>query len=212
MIDADELRGQLLSVGGVTEAEVTTSADGGLAGIRIRLEEGADGEDVGRRVQEILAGHRVRGRMEGSGQQSGPPPPPGAPTETPTIVALADFEQASRPVPAPVTDAALDSVTVEESPEGLVVTASAVDGRTVVRPARSHDTGTVEAVVAAAAELAGGPQPTLSGWHDAEVGGVRVVTVVLELSAGRRAAGAAVVSGGLPFAVAAAVWQALDSA
>ena len=54
------------------------------------------------------------------------------------------------------------------------------------------------------------PLPRLAGVEVREVSGATVLTVVLNRANGRRAVGAALVEGGLPFTLGTAVWEALS--
>ncbi len=211
----------LLSVEGVASAEVD-EANGAPTGVRVRLEPDADPAAVGEEVQRVLSAHGIRARVDDASngeeepstrrRQPGPPPPPGAGA----VVSLAEATRGPVPVAidraaiASVAGASLSGVAVEESRDGVVVTASTLDGRREARRARWTEGGLEEAVVAAVSALAGcDPPPKLLGTRQVEVEEATVVLVVVERHDGRRLAGAAVVEAGAPFALARAVWAAL---
>lgn len=232
------IRDELLAVAGVAEAEIDLAA-GVPTGVRLRLDPDADPEAVGELVQRILSAHGIRARVGGPGAaapepppRSGPPPPPGAPG---AVVSLAGFEGAAGrrgPVrvamdrgpeedeqPPPAVPAAprppgwgLAGVAVEETREGVIVTATGTDGSRQSRRARWSEGGLDDAVVAAVAALAGeDAPPVLRGSEQVVVAGTPLVIVVLERLNGRSVSGAAVVEAGAPFALARAVWAALSS-
>lgn len=85
------------------------------------------------------------------------------------------------------------------------------DGVTERRPARNPGRGLDGAVVAVVAELTqDGAHARLVEVLDAEVEGVAVVTVVVEVDDGSLQSGSAVVAGGRAFGVARATWRALS--
>ncbi len=227
-MDRPSLRDSLQAVAGVAGAEVDIT-DGTPTGVRIRLDPDADPEAVGEQVQRVLSAHGIRARMGGDAAEppgpeprraAGPPPPPGAGA----VLALANAEGARRgavpvafdhelpsPELPPVAGASLAGVAVEETRDGVVVTVTAADGRRESRRARWSDGGLEDAVVGAVAALAGrDPAPALVGTRETEIEGTAAVVVMLERLDGRRLAGAAVVEAGAPFALARAVWAALD--
>ncbi len=228
-VDRPSLRDSLQAVAGVAGAEVDVT-DGTPTGVRIRLDPDADPDAVGEQVQQVLSTHGIRARLGGAEaaapppaeprRAAGPPPPPGAGA----VLALADAEGARRgAVPVafdhgepvaelpPVAGASLAGVAVEETRDGVVVTVTAADGRREARRARWSDGGLEDAVVAAVAALAGQDSPpALVGTREIEIEGSEAVVVMLERLDGRRLAGAAVVEAGAPFALARAVWAALE--
>ncbi len=229
-VDRTSLRESLQEVAGVAGAEVDVT-DGTPTGVRIRLDPEADRDAVGEQVQQVLSAHGIRARLGGADEEveppaaeprrrAGPPPPPGAGA----VLALADAEGTRRggvpvafdhgePAPGlqPVAGASLAGVAVEETRDGVVVTVTAADGRREARRARWTDGGLEDAVVGAVAALAAQePPPVLVGTREIDVEGTAAVVVVLERVNGRRLAGAAVVEAGAPFALARAVWAALE--
>ncbi len=225
-MDRPSLRESLEGVAGVADAEVD-EAEGHTTGVRIRLDPDADPGEVGERVRRVLSEHGIRARIAPPPEPeeppkrprlSGPPPPPGAGT----VLALADGPRrapvsvaidppADAPEIPPVAGASLAGVSVEETRDGVVVTATAADGRQEARRARWSEGGLEDALVGAVAALAGHePAPALVGAQNVEVEGTATVMVVLERVDGRRLAGAAVIEAGAPFALARAVWSALE--
>ena len=71
--------------------------------------------------------------------------------------------------------------------------------------------GLTVAVASAVARLRGFPSPVRTATNTRDVDGTTVVTVLLELPGGEKAAGAAIVTGGLPFTVGRAVDSALTA-
>ncbi len=224
-MSTDALRDELLAVAGVADAEVDGPEDT-PSGVRVRLAPEADPEIVGQAVQRILSSHGVRSRVGPPFvEATGPPPPPGAPGE---VVAMADFESSEvrrrgRPgndenTEAPravllspvVTAVTLEALAVQETKDGVLVTAAASDGRQATRRARWTGGGLDEAVIAAVAELAGEEAPPLViGVQQGEIDETQIVSVLLERGDGRRVVGAAIVEAGAPFALARAAWVAL---
>ena len=71
--------------------------------------------------------------------------------------------------------------------------------------------GLTVAVASAVARLRGFPSPVRTATNTRDIDGTTVVTVLLELPGGEKAAGAAIVTGGLPFTVGRAVDSALTA-
>ena len=226
-MSAEALRDELLALAGVDDAEVDIT-DEAPSGVRVRLSANADATVVGQEVQRVLTSYGVRSRVGAPEAQNrdGPPPPPGAPGE---VVAMADFETGERlprrrrsapeeDVTIPdavlvtpvVTSVALEGVAVQETKDGVIVTATASDGRSSARRARWTGGGLNEAGIAAVAELSGEEAPPLVvGVNESDIAGTSVVTVLLERADGVRVAGTSIVEAGAPFALARAAWIAL---
>ncbi len=227
-MSADALRKELMAVPGVVDAEVDGDAVT-PSGVRVKLDQAADPAIVEESVRRILASHGMRSRLGPmASPSSGPPPPPGAPGagRSGAVVPIASFETVEsapspaeslpperpplHPAPQPA-EPALDQIAVVETRDGVVVTATTVDGRSESRRARWSEGELNEAVIAAVAALVGNePQPLVLGVEERELGGVATVMVVLERAGGKRVAGAAVVEAGAPFALGKAVWAALQ--
>jgi hypothetical protein len=76
---AGTLHDELLAIAGIADAEIHGDVDT-PAGVKVRLEPGADPGSVGRQVQAVLEHRGLRSRVGGdTGGKSSPPPPPGAP-------------------------------------------------------------------------------------------------------------------------------------
>ncbi|MGB9359004.1 MAG: hypothetical protein WCC01_10655 [Acidimicrobiia bacterium] len=98
---------------------------------------------------------------------------------------------------------------IEETSEGVDIRAIddlGSEAEAVVKPGPD---GLTIAVASAVAHLRGFPAPSRVATNTRDVDGTTVVTVLLELSTGEKAAGAAIVTGGLPFTVGRAVDSAL---
>lgn len=186
----DVLRSELLSIDGVSEAIV--SGLDSPESVRVVLSPDANVPVVELLVHEVLSAHGL----------------------------LSDREQESRReqslVPVGYISGGalnqLESLAVTEGVAGVTVTASSSDGGVATRPARPGAVGVAEAVVAVIAELSipDQPCPALLVVRDEELDGSNVVTVLLDMGAGRRRAGAAMLDGGRAYGLAKAVWQALN--
>ncbi len=214
---SETLRQELLDIPGIADADVAGDQEAPSI-VRVVLAEGADPETVGARVQKVLA---QRGMSSSVDPGVAPPPPPGAPA---SVVPLHQAEAAAEPSAAPgmvvppppsaqptVVGARLGAIAVEEGRTGVVVTASAEDGRFASVRARRDALDT--AIVAAVAHLTGPHRvaPLLVDVIESSVDGTDVVTVVIERSDGRRVSGSAVVESGPAFALAMAAWSALSA-
>ena len=118
---------------------------------------------------------------------------------------------AYEPPSAAGRDAKFANLRVDESPEGLVITATASDGRSLTQRSGPSEDGLYESVVSAVGALADGRPPTLVNVERKAIDGTEIVTVVVERADGTRFAGSAVVRAGKAFAVARATWSALRS-
>lgn len=186
----DVLRSELLSIDGVSEAIV--SGLDSPESVRVVLSPDANVPVVELLVHEVLSAH---GLLSDSEKES---------SREPTLVpiGMSDSDGRNR----------LESLAVTEGVGGVTVTASSSNGGIATRPARPGAVGVAEAVVAVVAELSipGQPCPALLVVRDEELDGSNVVTVLLDLGAGRRRAGAAMLDGGRAYGLAKAVWQALN--
>ena len=208
------LRDDLLSLPGVESAEF----DGDPVrptGIRVGLSRGVDPAGVGAEVHRVLAQHGLR------------PDDPSSPTRSTPLFAEAPDRAVSASSPeteihqAVVVGAStdgvllpgtgLESVSVSEGRDGIVVTAVGGATSASVRAASSSTPAIDQAVVAAVAELvATGTVPLVVSVDERRLGGTTVVTVVLEESGARRV-GSAVVEAGRSYALGRAVWAGLAS-
>lgn len=194
-----QLASELAAIAGVEDAELSYG-DTGVTGVRVTLQADADPEGVGRAVQEVMTRHGVRARL---GNQAPPPSPSGA------VVSLADRAEASQL--APIGDAALSGVAVNESGRGLEVAVTTADGRTETQRCLGDDRSIAEAVTLAAARLHGGDSAVLVEYLRQEIADTDVVTVVVDSGGEGLRAGSAVVGAGFAYAVARAVWAALGA-
>jgi hypothetical protein len=100
---------------------------------------------------------------------------------------------------------------IEESPRGIDVRAIDDVGREAGIAVGPGPDGITNAVAAAVARLRGYPVPARTATNTRDVDDTTVVTVLIELPDGTKAAGAAIVTGGLPFTVGRAVDSALTA-
>ena len=170
----------------------------------------------------------------GSGEKPEPaaaPPPvatpePTSPPAEPTVAASAvpesaasppasepeaTEEPASEPAGTPAAGARLSSLRLDETADGVTVTATTSDGRSITQRSENTERSAFEAVVAAVGALAEGAPPALLALEQTTVDGSEVFTVIVERRDGSRHAGAAVVRAARPYAVAAATWAALGA-
>jgi hypothetical protein len=134
-----------------------------------------------------------------------------APIAEPPAAPTASAETAPEPDEGPISTGRLSSLRVDETADGVTVTATTTDGRSITQRSDNTERGTFEAVVSAVGALADGAPPALLAMEHATVDGTEVFTVVVERRDGTRLAGAAVVRAARPYAVAAATWSALRS-
>lgn len=216
---ADALRNDLLAVPGIAGAEVDDT--GGVAGVRVQLAAGADADIVGAAVRRILRSHGMRPsttQAQGtagedlSGEDEspvvGPPPPPGAPG---SVVSFPLVGEHARPEPTVEPALALESAAVEEKLDGVSVQLRTTSGVRAVRTVDPLGSDMDDSVAAAAAELLGNPQAELLGVAESEIAGHRVLTVLMGIG-DDRLSGSVVQRGGRVFAMARAVWAALERA
>ena len=100
---------------------------------------------------------------------------------------------------------------IEETSEGVDIRAIDDLGQEAEAVVEPGPDGLTIAVASAVARLRGFPAPSRVATNTRDVDGTTVVTVLLELSTGEQAAGAAIVTGGLPFTVGRAVDSALSA-
>ncbi|MBU1227373.1 MAG: hypothetical protein KJ698_09225 [Actinobacteria bacterium] len=137
------------------------------------------------------------------------PPPP----LTPPPVAPVSAPPTAPPSREPAADSpGLASISVEESRDGVSVTATATDGRTSTQHGEATEGGMYEAAVAAVGILADGSPPGLISITPLDAGEAQAIAVVLERADGSKAAGAAIVKVGAAYAVGRATWSALRGA
>ena len=100
---------------------------------------------------------------------------------------------------------------IEETSNGVDVRAIDDLGRETEAGVGPGPDGLTVAVASAVARLRGFPSPLRTATNTRDVDGTTVVTVLVELPGGEKAAGAAIVTGGLPFTVGRAVDSALTA-
>ncbi len=100
---------------------------------------------------------------------------------------------------------------IEETADGVDVRAIDDVGREAEAAVGPGHEGLTTAVASAVARLRGFPAPSRTATNTRDVDGTTVVTVLVELPGGEKAAGAAIVTGGLPFTVGRAVDSALTA-
>lgn len=207
---AGALQAELLAVPGIAGAEVED--DGGVAGVRVQLAEGADADAVGAAVRRILIAHGMRPAAAAAEESEGygPPPPPGAPGSVvsfPLVGEHARAEAATQPAVSPALE--LESVAVEETPSGVSVLVRSTGGARATRSLGPTGSGMDEAVADSVAELVGQSGTSFLGAAESEIGGYQIITVLLG-KGDERLSGSAVQRGGRAYATARAVWAALD--
>jgi len=138
-----------------------------------------------------------------------PPTMPPPPLTPPPVVPTTEPAPAESP-PAPAAgEAGLASVSVDEARDGVAVTATATDGRTVTQRSEATEAGMFAAAVAAVGTLAEGSPPELISVTAMDADGAQAITVVLKRADGTKIAGAAVVKVSAGFSVGRATWAAL---
>jgi hypothetical protein len=228
-VAAESLRDELLALPGVADAEVDESGDS-PSGVRVKLAADADARRVGVEVQRILASHGLRSRVSDDEAPEPPEEPPPAPIiGLPSLVSEAApsfFDDEAAPTPPPpstppplpegteegeslATAGELASVRLEETRDGIIVTAVGSDGRTLTERGVATAESMIGAVVVAVGTLADGRPPKLLAVERTRADGSEVVTVVVERADGWRGAGAAMVRASWAYAVGRATWSAL---
>lgn len=216
-------------IGGVTRVQVDIRADGSPH-IRVWLDGSVSSDDVGAEIQEILASAQTRQeekeptptRRTGLGRglnellaangDTQPLPHFGVIPERETAPepdVAPERRVAPEPDVAPAESAHLVLVAVEESAGGIAVRVA--DSNRAVAFSPVEDTRSLnQAVTSAVARLRQHrPTPRLEGVEVRKIAGEPVLSVVLLLEGGQKAAGAEIVRGGLPFTLGRAVWKAL---
>jgi hypothetical protein len=210
------LHEELMSLRGVIGAEVDPNGEAGPAGVRVRLAPGADARGVGVEIQRVLASYGLRSRVAedeifvASDAAAAPPP-----EDADDVARPAAGEHAETATPSPETRRAatgvpgLASLVVEETMDAVTVTATTTDGRRFSERGEASDAGLARAVVAVVGVLVDGRPSRLLSMSTSEAEGSAILTVLIERAGGARAAGAAVVRAGVPYAVARATWSCL---
>lgn len=204
-----------MSLRGVAGAEVEADGEAGSAGVRVRLAPGADARAVGVEVQRVLASHGLRSRVAedeifvasdtdlSSSRDADDAAGPGPTEDVGTAAPL------PKTPPAPTGVPGLASLIVEETMDTVTVTATTIDGRRFSERGEASDAGLARAVVAVVGVLVDGRPSRLLSMSTSEAEGSTILTVLIERAGGARAAGAAMVRAGVPYAVARATWSCL---
>lgn len=100
---------------------------------------------------------------------------------------------------------------IEETSDGVDVRAVDDLGREAQAAVGTGPDGLTTAVASAVARLHGLPSPLRTATNTRDIDGTTVVTVLVEMPGGEKAAGAAIVARGLPFTVGRAVDRALTA-
>jgi hypothetical protein len=100
---------------------------------------------------------------------------------------------------------------IEETSDGVDVRAVDDLGREAQAAVGTGSDALTAAVASAVARLRGFPAPLRTATNTRDIDGTTVVTVLVEMPGGEKAAGAAIVTGGLPFTVGRAVDSALTA-
>ena len=226
---ADELRAALSVVPGVGSVEVTDTGDA-TPNVRVWLDGTRPAEDVQRDVDHVigLKGYRRRPvpRSESAGgsvataerttvtvaESAGPNGRRGLGRGLDTLLPVA--VESSGPAEARPgrgrAEVRFARLAIEEGPRGVTVRAiSAAGVEEAVFVQGEGERALLEAVAMAVGGLRG-RAPRLLGISDDDVAGVHVVTAVVELPEGTKAAGASILVGSRPFTVGRAVDQALS--
>lgn len=212
---AHGLHEELMSLRGVAGAEVEANGEGGSAGVRVRLAPGADARAVGVEVQRVLASHGLRSRVAEDEIFIASDTDLSPSRDADDAAASGPSEDVEAEAPPPKMSAAptgvpgLASLIVEETMDTVTVTATTIDGRRFSERGEPSDAGIARAVVAVVGVLVDGRPSRLLSMSTSEAEGSTILTVLIERAGGARAAGAAMVRAGVPYAVARATWSCL---
>lgn len=206
---AEPLQQELLAIPGIAAAEV--ESDSGVAGVRVQLAVGADPDAVGAAVRRILADHGMHSIATAAGDQEidGPPPPPGAPGSVVSFPLVGEHARNDAVAEPDASAGHLESVAVEETPDGVSVSIRSTDGRRADRTLRAGVPEMDEAVVAAVVELTEHGDVSLADLSEHRFGSRTVITVLLATGEESYVTGAAIQIGGRAYAVALATWVGL---
>ncbi len=204
---AEDMRREVCSLPGVASAEVTPRV-GAPPFIRVWTDGSRPDADVQQAVERIaLRDAPLREdtsrRRTGLGRSLGETLPAALAEPDPSHLAV-DFDVA-RP------SGYFTKLAIEETSDGVEVRAIDDAGRESGAVVEQGADGLTRAVATAVALLRGFPPPRGVAVNTRDVDGTTVVTVLIEMSSGTTLAGAAIVTGGLPFTVGRAVDSALNS-
>ncbi len=208
----EELRRAVRSLPGVADVEVRESSDGPPI-VRVWTDGTRPDAEIQRAVERLAVdfgrtGSGVPTRRSGLGRGLDETLPDAFAAPDPShMVAVVDSDSTG-----PVSgDPRFAKLAIEESADAVEVRAIDEEGREAGVAVGPGPDGLTNAVATAVALLRGFPPPTNVTVNTRDVDGETVVTVLIELPSGKRAAGASLVTGGLPFTVGRAVDSALSS-
>ncbi len=223
---AEDLRREVCSLPGVASAEVTSRV-GAPPLVRVWTDGTRPDADVQRAVEKIAVGdlrarEDVSRRRIGLGRSLGDtlpaafaePVPSHLVTDDPVSSRLASDDPVSS---HPATDVDIGGASarflklaIEETADGVEIRAIDEAGREAEADVAPGADGLTTAVATAVARLRGFPPPRAVVVNTRDVDDATVVTVLIEMPSAARSAGAAIVTGGLPFTVGQAVDSALN--
>ena len=224
---ADELRHAVRSLPGVASVDVTPQV-GAPPLVRVWTDGTVPDRDVQRSVERLVASGSFKGLDPGpvtgfGDRRDYDDLPPAEPAKRRTglgrslVETLPNAFAEPEPSHLAVEDALAAGagrflrLAIEETSNGVDIRAIDDLGREAEAAVEPGPDGLTTAVASAVARLRGFPAPSRFATNTREVDGTTVVTVLLELPSGEKAAGAAVVTGGLPFTVGRAVDSALTA-
>jgi len=206
---AEDMRREVCSLPGVASAEVTPRV-GAPPFIRVWTDGSRADADVQQAVERIALGEPSQRedmgrRRTGLGRTLGEALPAAMAEPDPSHLAVDVDAAAARP------SGYFTKLAIEETSDGVEVRAVDDAGRESGAVVERGEDGLARAVATAVALLRGFPPPHGVAVNTRDVDGTTVVTVLVEMSSGSMLAGAAIVTGGLPFTVGRAVDSALNS-
>ena len=226
-MNADELRRAVGSLPGVASVDVTPQV-GALPLVRVWTDGTLPDRDVQRSVERLVATDSFNGfdpvlATGAGGLRDYDDLPPAEPAKRRSglgrslVETLPNAFAEREPSHFAVEDAPFGDtgrflrLAIEETSDGVDIRAIDDLGREAETAVEPGPDGLTNAVASAVARLRGFPAPSRFATNTRDVDGTTVVTVLLELPSGEKAAGAAIVTGGLPFTVGRAVDSALTA-
>ena len=214
---ADELSELLQGIVGIASIEVDLRDDGSPR-VRVQLDGSIAGSVVGSEIRRTLALRRseestgMPDRRAGLGRDLADILAAEADAQPPAhLREPAPAEAVEAPPAAVAPPLSLTLIAVEEAAGGISVRAADSAGGVAFSPVedpRSLNQAVVSSVARLRQEK---PLPRLGGVEVRDVDGAPVLTVILSLANGERLVGSSLVSGGMPFTLGRAVWEALAS-
>jgi hypothetical protein len=196
---ADDLRAAILAVPGVADVEVVLRDDR-IPVVRVWTDASRDDTAIQGDVADVIAIHGYKTGATSTGESIR--------ARVAESLGIAGAEQ-EREIDNGWYPG-LVKLVIEETGDSVVAVASDASGRSARADVGEGPDAFLIAVTDAVATLRGvQPSPLLLSVEDRFVGGVDVVSVLIETGVGERFAGAAVVRGGRPFSVGRAVDAAL---